>query len=443
MNLNRIELPITGMTCSACSSAVERALRRNMPKARDVSVNLTTNTATIIFNNPPDQDDITHIVKVINDEGYGVEYTEEEIDIKGMTCSACSTAVKNALAGQVGVLYAHVNLLTSKATVRFIPTLISSQEIYEVIRKTGYEVEHKTIEKQENKETLQYNEIKQEFLISVSLSIPVMIFSMVKVPLLSSPIVLFLLTTPVQFYCGRRFLQAGLRAIRHLNFNMNTLVSIGTLSAYAFSTSSVFIPELLLRQGIIPHLYFETSAMIITFILLGRMLELRARGKTSEAIKRLIGLQPRYATVFKDDRTILVPIDELVVGDIIVVKAGEKIPVDGEIIEGYSSVDESMLTGESIPAEKVIGDSVFGGTVNQNGILKIRVLKVGSDTVLANIIRLVQSAQGSKAPIQDMADRVSAVFVPTVIVIALLVFILWYQIVPQGSFSLALMNFIA
>lgn len=445
MLINRIDLPIIGMTCSACSSAIERALRKDTARVKDVSVNLNTNTATIILNNTPDKETVTNIIKIITEEGYGVQYIEEEISIKGMTCSACSNTLENTLSDMIGVLSVNVNLLTSKATIKYIPTLTSLQDIHEMIVKTGYDTDHKdkTSDIHEDINVREYRELKRQFIISLSLSIPIMLFSMIKVPVFSSPLTLFLLTTPVQFYCGMRFLKAGIKSLKHLNFNMNTLISIGTLSAYTFSTFSVFLPDTLISANITPYIYFETSAMIITFILLGRMLELRARGKTSESIKKLIGLQPIYATLIQDGNTKIIPIDDVSVGDIIIVKAGEKIPVDGEIIEGFSSVDESMLTGESIPVEKGLKDKVFGGTINQYGILKIKTSKVGKDTVLANIIKLVHSAQGSKAPIQDIADKVSSIFVPAVITIALIVFMLWYYIIPDGSFSAALMNFIA
>ncbi|MCX8026977.1 MAG: heavy metal translocating P-type ATPase [Thermodesulfovibrionales bacterium] len=445
MSVYKIELPISGMTCAACSSAIERALKKDTVNIKEVSVNLTTHTASIILNTALNKETLQHLINIITNEGYGVQYEEAEIDIKGMTCAACSAAVQNSLTSMLGVISAHVNLLNSTATVRYISTLVSLHDIFNKIRDTGYEIQEiqDISDVFEDKNAKEYEGLKRDFIISLSLSIPIMFLSMVKIPFLSSPLVIFFFTTPVQFYCGRRFLVAGLRSLRHLNFNMNTLISIGTLSAYIFSAFSSIFSDYLIRLGITPHIYFETSAMIITFILLGRMLEMRSRGKTSDAIKRLIAIQPKHATVFIDGQTRLIPVKDINVGDIIIVKAGEKIPVDAVIIEGFSSVDESMLTGEAMPVEKGINDMVFGGTINQYGILKIKALKVGQDTVLSNIIRLVQSAQGSKAPIQDIADKVSSVFVPAVITIAMFVFIFWYWIIPDGSFSLALMNFIA
>jgi Cu+-exporting ATPase len=267
--------------------------------------------------------------------------------------------------------------------------------------------------------------------------------SMVHIPLVSNWYVLWALATPVQFWSGMRFHRAALSALRHGSTNMNTLISVGTNAAYLFSTAAIVMPQVFTASGVAPHLYFDTSATIITLILLGRLLEARAKGRTSEAIRKLMALQPKTAKVVRDGVEREIRIEEVSVGDMVIVRPGERIAVDGEVAEGFSAVDESMLTGESLPAEKSVGAKVYGGTVNKSGSIRFRALRVGKETALAQIIRLVEEAQGSKAPIQALADKVASVFVPAVIAIATVTFIIWYFFGPKPSFSLALMNLIA
>ena len=289
----------------------------------------------------------------------------------------------------------------------------------------------------------EYRELRKQFIISAALSIAVFMGNMLSVPVLSNWYVLFMLATPVQFWCGIRFHRAAISALRHGTTNMNTLISLGTNAAYIYSTAAVFAPGLFFAGGIAPQVYFDTSAAIITLILLGRLLEARAKGKTSESIRKLMGLQAKTATVVRDGNELDVMIEEVVVGDIVVVKPGGRIPVDGIVVSGYSTVDESMLTGESLPVEKSEGDTLFNGTVNKTGSFRLQALKIGRDTALAQIVRLVEAAQGSKAPIQRLADKIASVFVPIVIGIAVLTFAIWFIEGPRPSFALALMNFIA
>lgn len=363
-----------------------------------------------------------------------------------MTCAACSYAVERALRDIPGVMSAVVNLPAERATVEFMPEMTGFEAFSAVIKEAGYSAEQITeefIDREREQRDKEFNELKKGFISSAILTAPIIIGSMIALPVLSDRYLLFLLATPVQFWSGMRFHKAALSALKHRSTNMNTLISVGTSSAYIYSLAATFMPELFFKGGITPHVYFDTSATIITLILLGRLLEAKAKGKTSDAIRKLMGLQAKTAFVIRDGEEKNIPIGEVTAGDIVIVRPGERIPVDGEVVDGYSTVDESMLTGESLPLEKSPEDKVFGGTVNKAGSFKLRALKVGKDTALSQIIRLVEEAQGSKAPIQRLADKVASVFVPVVIGIAVLTFLAWFAFGPKPSFTLALMNFIA
>lgn len=443
--ISRIDIPIKGMTCAACAAAIERAL----PKVEGIKravVNFPAERATVEFKDPEKPVPLEEIIKTIKGEGYDVNILKMDFLVKGMTCAACVAAVERALKELYGVISVNVNLATEKASVEYIPTIVGFEDFRKVIKESGYEAETITeefVDKERLQRQKEYERLKKLFIVSALLTFPIIIGSMFKLPLLSNWYILFILATPVQFWSGMRFHKAAISALKHKTTNMNTLISIGTTSAYIYSTAAIFAPQLFFKGGITPHVYFDTSATIITLILLGRLLEAKAKGKTSEAIRKLIGLQAKTATVIRDNTERVIPIEEVTVGDIVLVKPGERIPVDGEIIEGYSTVDESMLTGESLPVEKSIGDKVFGGTVNKVGSFKLQALRVGKETVLSQIIRLVEEAQGSKAPIQRLADKVASIFVPTVISIAVLTFLLWLFLGPKPSFTIALMNFIA
>jgi len=371
---SKLELSVTGMTCAACSSAIERALNK-LPGIKNAAVNLATEKVSITFTDPENPVPVHKIIDTIVGEGYGV--TEDSQDIRA-----------------------------------------------------------KIAEKE-------FGSLKLDFIISAALTLPVFLGSMFHLPLLSDWYLLMILSAPVQYWTGMRFHKAAFQSLKHLSLNMNTLISIGTNAAFIFSAAAVFFRDAMIKAGITPHIYFETSAVIITLILLGRMLESKARGRTSGAIRKLAAMQVKTALVFKDGEEHVIPVEDVVVDDLLLVRPGERVPVDGIISEGFSSIDESMLTGESLPAEKSAGDQVFGGTINRSGAFRMTAQKVGRDTVLSRIIRLVEEAQGSKAPIQRLADRVAAVFVPSVVIIAVLTFIIWFFIVKDGSFALALMNFIA
>lgn len=437
----RLDIPVSGMTCAACSMHVERALNALSIVSKAV-VNLPAERASVEFKKAPQASDLSAVVEAIKGEGYGVATEKVALSISGMTCAACSDTVERALRSTLGVLDATVNLASGEASVQYIPTIVSATALVEVIKESGYDAVYQSEISPDREKQRHLKErfgLRRDLYISVALSIPIMLFSMVEVPIFSNWYLLLFLSTVVQFYCGARFHKAALSALRHRTFNMNSLISLGTFSAYFYSaTVTLFadkLPEVMPR-----HVYFETSATIITFILLGRFLEERAKGKTSEAIRRLIGLQPKMARLYRDGIEQEIPIDKVQKGDILVVRPGDRVPVDGEVVEGLSSVDESLLTGESIPVEKAVNDRVYGGTINYTGAFKMRALRVGSETALANIIRLVQEAQGSKAPIQRLADRVAGVFVPAVIGIATVTFFVWFL---HGFITMALMNFIA
>lgn len=442
---NKIDVPVTGMTCAACAAAIERAL----PKIEGIKramVNFPAERVTVEFSDPENPVSLQTIIEVIKGEGYGVSTVKIDLAVKGMTCAACVRTVERALKGLYGVIDATVNLATEKATVEYIPTIVGFEDFKKVVADAGYtamQITEEFVDREREQRRIEFKELKRQFIVSAVLTVPIIIGSMLTIPALSNWYILFLLATPVQFWSGMRFHKAAVSALRHRTINMNTLISIGTTSAYIYSLAATFMPQLFFKGNITPHVYFDTSATIITLILLGKMLEAGAKGKTSEAIRKLMGLRAKTAFVLRDGIEREVPIEEVTVGDIVVVRPGERIPVDGEVVDGFSTVDESMLTGESLPVEKSSGDKVFGGTVNKAGSFKLRALRIGKETTLIQIIRLVEEAQGSKAPIQRLADKVASIFVPIVIGIAITTFFVWFIFGPKPSFTIALMNFIA
>ncbi len=441
----KIDLPVTGMTCAACASAIERSLLK-IQGIKHVSVNFPAERTTIEFADPQYPVPLPVIVKAVTDEGYGAASLKMDFSVTGMTCAACVGAAERALKGLYGVLNVSVNLATEKASVEYIPTIVGFVDFRRAIKEAGYDAAQpgdEFVDSERLRREREYRELRAQFVISAALAIPIFIGNMMPVPVLSNWYLLFALATPVQFWSGMRFHRAAISSLRHGATNMNTLISLGTNAAYIFSTAATFAPRLFFSRSLAPHVYFDTSAAIITLILLGRLLEARAKGKTSEAIRRLMGLQAKTANVVRDGNEIEVLIEEVLIGDIVAVKPGERIPVDGIVVSGYSAVDESMLTGESLPVEKSEGDSLFSGTVNKTGSFRLRALKIGRDTALARIVSLVEAAQGSKAPIQRLADKIASVFVPVVLGIAVLTFFIWFIAGPKPSFALALMNFIA
>ncbi|MEE9524284.1 MAG: heavy metal translocating P-type ATPase, partial [Thermodesulfovibrionales bacterium] len=364
----------------------------------------------------------------------------------GMTCAACVSAVEKALLSLKGVISVLVNLATERATIEYLSTVISIEDMKKTVKDAGYEAEPVSDEFTDREQLAREKEftvLKNQLTFSAVMAGLILVGSMTNVPVLSNWYLLFILATPVQFWAGRRFYKAAFSALKHFSTNMNTLIAVGTSAAYLFSATATFFPDIFRKGGLEPHIYFDTSAVIITLILLGRLLEARAKGRTSEAIRKLIGLQARTARIIREGSELEVKLEDVLRDDIVVVRPGERIPVDGEITDGYSAVDESMLTGESMPVDKSSGDEVFGGTINKSGSFKLRATKIGKDSTLAQIIRLVEEAQGSKAPIQRLADKVASIFVPAVIFIAVMTFILWFFLGPEPAFTRAMMNFIA
>ncbi|MBI3246457.1 MAG: copper-translocating P-type ATPase [Deltaproteobacteria bacterium] len=377
------------------------------------------------------------------------EPTSVLIGIRGMHCASCVEKIERALRQTPGVLSASVNLASEEALIQYRPDLAAAKDLYQAIAATGYAVVEPTaqaasIDRQRQQEELR--DLKLKLVVSGILGALVMLGSMphlLHLPLLSHPLMLLALTTPVQFWCGWQFYRGAWTAARHGSSDMNTLIAVGTSAAYGYSLGAVLVPDFFTSAGQTPQLYFESSAMIIALILLGRLLESRAKRRTTDAIRRLVTLQPQTAHRVTNQGEEEVPVDRVQVGDLLSVRPGEQIPVDGIVVSGSSSIDESMLTGESLPAEKQPGDSVIGATLNTTGALTFQATQVGESTALARIVRLVREAQGAKAPIQRLVDTVASYFVPTVIGMAVLTFLAWYLFGPEPRGNFALMNFVA
>lgn len=457
--MRKTELKITGMTCASCVARVEQAIRETKG-VESANVNLATEKATFVYD--PAQISIDAIVRSIKEAGYGVEEETVTLPIRGMTsdsnesAASCVKRVEDALKESEGVADAAVNLATEQATVRYFPSIVTVADLRKIVKSAGYEVlEAPTAEEFVDRERAsrqkEMADLTLKFAVSAAIAaiIMVLMFLGKYLPGIStlSPEqvnwIALVLATPVQFWIGWRFYKGAFAALRHKTADMNVLIAVGTSAAYLYSVIATVAPQLVMVGGNMPATYFDTSATIIALILLGKLLEARAKGQTSEAIRRLKGLQAKTARVERDGKTVDIPIEDVQVGDLVVVRPGEKIPVDGVVVEGYSAVDESMVTGESIPVSKKESDNVIGATINKTGSFKFKATKVGRDTVLSQIIRMVEEAQGSKAPIQRLADQVAAVFVPIVIGIAILTFLAWYFLGPQPSFLMALLNFIS
>ncbi|BCU82285.1 copper-translocating P-type ATPase [Polycladomyces abyssicola] len=442
----QVVVRITGMTCAACANRIEKGLK-HLEGVQDANVNLATEQATIHYD--PERLDVKKIGEKIEALGYGTVKETVDLAITGMTCAACATRIEKGLSRLPGVWEAHVNLATETARVTYSPASVNADDMMRKVEQLGYRAKLRSAQPEDHDHRqLDIARRKRQFVWSALLSLPLLwamaghfaflSFLWVPEPLMN-PWVQLVLTTPIQLGIGWQFYKGAFKALRNRSANMDVLVALGTSAAYFYS----LFQTLRTMGGGHAELYYETSAVLITLILLGKWLEARAKGHTSEAIRKLMNLQPKMATVIRDGKELRIPAAELEVGDQVLVKPGEKVPVDGEVMEGSSSVDESMLTGESIPVEKTIGDKVIGGTVNGNGSLTLRANRVGKDTVLAQIIRVVEEAQAAKAPIQRIADAVSGVFVPIVVGIALVTFGLWYVLLEPGQFASALEKAIA
>lgn len=450
--MKKVILPITGMTCANCVATVERNVKK-LDGIDEAVVNLVTEKATIGFDQKITT--VENIVDRIEKAGYGV--VEDEIDfiLPQLSDNADALRLEKSLQEVEGVRRVAANVALTKLSVRYIPTIISSDDLSRRINALGFKV----IQMEEDTDDAEIRARRREtrhqktlLILGVVFTLPIFLLSMLRdFGLLPHEIagstwlniVLWMLATPVQFYVGWQYYVGAYKALRNGTANMDVLISLGSSVAYAYSIPIIF--------GLLPgHTYFETSAVIITLVRLGKFLETRAKGNTSEAIRKLKALRVKNARVIRGGQEIDLPLKDVVVGDVLLIKPGEKIPLDGEILEGTTQVDESMITGESLPVDKNVGDEVVGATLNKFGLVKVGVTRIGKDTLLSKIIQLVEKAQETKAPIQKMADQISAVFVPIVIAIALLTFILWMVVDPPASqaggvtgFTRALINMVA
>ena len=448
----QLTLPITGMTCANCVATVERNLKK-LDGVNSAVVNLSSERATVDFDSSKLR--LPDMIARVERAGYGVATGEADLIIKRLADDNDARRLEKTLLNLEGVLEAQVNYAAEKARITYVPTIISQSEIRSAVSKAGFEAMELGGVAEDAEAKAREHEINEQrrlLIIGLIFTVPLFLFSMLRdFNVLGHwahetwvNVAMLLAATPVQFYVGWQYFVGAYKSLRNGSANMDVLIAMGTSVAYFYS----FFIVLGLISG---HVYFETAAVIITLIRLGKFLEARAKGRTSEAIKKLMGLRAKTARVVRSGIEAEVPIDDVRVGDIVLVKPGEKIPVDGVVTEGRSTVDESMLTGESLPVEKKQGDTVIGATLNKLGLLRFEATKVGKETALAQIIKLVEDAQGSKAPIQKLADQVSAVFVPIVIGIAIITFSIWYFVVPQftgyqfvdSPFTTALINMVA
>lgn len=430
-------ITVTGMSCASCASNIEKVLLKTKGISK-ANLNFANEKASLDFDEAAINLDT--IYKKIEDLGYGVvkkKSVQEDkitINIEGMSCAVCAGTIDKALSAREGITSVSVNLTTEKATVEIDSAIIKTYQVLDIINALGYKASLPKEDSKDEEQARRDKEVKRlriELIVSIILSTPlllgmILMLFKIDVPLLNNAYFQLAVATPVQFVIGFKFYKNAFYALRAKSANMDVLIAMGTSAAYFYSVYNTFFQKV--SEGMMKDLYFESAAVIITLILLGKYFEAIAKGKTSEAIKKLIGLQAKTARVVVDGQQIDIPIEDVKAGDIIVVRPGEKIPVDGEIVEGNSSIDESMLTGESLPVDKTIDDSVVGASINKLGTFKFRATNVGKDTVLSQIIRLVQDAQGSKAPIQKIADKVSGIFVPIVVGIAAATFFVWYLV---------------
>lgn len=451
MEINKIgnelrseNLKIGGMSCAVCANRIEKGLGKLVGVDKAV-VNFAVEKATITYD--AKQVGLADLVAKVEALGFEVIKDKAEFKITGMSCTACATRIEKGLTKLGGIYSATINYAAEKATVEYNNTEISINQIKAGVEKLGY-IAHNLSDAEDvdQEQVVRETEVgKQRFslLLSAVLSIPLlgaMILHFFGIMgtishSLNNPYFQLILATPVQFVAGWQFYRGAYNALRNGSSNMDVLVALGTSAAYFYSVVNIILG--------VPELYFETSAILITLIILGKLLEARAKGQTSEALKALMGLQAKTARVIRDGEEVDIEIENVRVGEIILVRPGEKVPVDGVIIQGISTVDESMLTGESIPVDKKIGDEIVGATINKVGTFTFTATKVGKDTALAQILRIVEEAQGSKAPIQRFADLVSGYFVPAIISLAVLTFVLWYFVIEPGNLSKALVNFTA
>ncbi|ADC51650.1 heavy metal-transporting ATPase, Hg2+ [Alkalihalophilus pseudofirmus OF4] len=449
MEQKEVSLTISGMTCAACANKIEKGLSR-VEGVKEANVNFALEKTTIKYD--PSVVDKKEFEAKIEKLGYQVIHDKTEFDISGMTCAACANRIEKRMNKLEGVSSANVNFALETLSVEYDNRAINPNEMVETIKKLGFTL----IPKQDARETVDHKEKEIEkqygkFIFSAILTLP-LLWTMVThfemtaflyMPgMFMNPWVQLALATPVQFIVGAQFYKGAYQALKNKSANMDVLVALGTSAAYFYSIYLGWEWMAAGGQGM-PELYFEAAAVIITLIVLGKLFEVRAKGRTSQAIQKLLGLQAKTARVIRNGEEVEIPAEEVIVGDVVIIKPGEKVPVDGELIEGRSAIDESMITGESIPVDKSIGDSVIGATINKNGSIKVKATKVGRDTALSQIVKVVEEAQGSKADIQRLVDKVSGIFVPVVVAIAIATFLIWYFIVAPGDLRQALIPMIS
>jgi len=446
MTEQKYTLPITGMTCANCAANIERGVKK-LKGVADANVNFAAESAAISFD--PQQLQLQDVIAKINHSGFGVTTAKLEMPVTGMTCANCAANIERALSKKTpGVVSAAVNFASERVAVEYVPGALGVDDIVAAIEKAGFGAiaPEEGFDEEDAEQKARDAEIKDQtrkFAVGAAFALPLFVFSMARDfslvgPWSHAPWVNWLfwaLATPVQFYTGWDYYQGGLKSLRNKSANMDVLVAMGSSVAYFYSLAVILFP------AVGGHVYFETSAVIITLIKLGKMLESRTKGRTGGAIRKLIGLRPKTATILDNDTEKEIPLSRVQVGDTVIVRPGERIPVDGLVLDGQSAVDESMISGEPLPVDKQPGDTVVGGTINGQGLLRFSATRVGRETALAQIIRLVQEAQGSKAPIQALADKVAAVFVPAIIAVALVVFVLWWSL--TGEFVPSMIRLVA
>ena len=450
-------IPIAGVVCPDCSTKIEAALRA-LPGVVHAAANLNTGVAVVDYDAARAR--MQDLIEAIRRAGFKAGVAQARLAVKGMTCASCVTAVEQGLMRTPGVLGASVNPAQAVADIAYEPRAVDFEGLRRAIEASGYEAAAAAaptetgVDQQEQERSREYRTLMRKFWFAAAVSIPVIVFSYPDlVPLLRGwmPMgstarrgvwaLLGLLTLPVMLWSGSQFFSGMWAALRHRSANMHTLIAIGITAAFLYSVVAVAFPRIFPDPSL-AEVFWDVTAVVVALVVLGMALEIKAKGRTSEAIKKLIGLQVKTARVMRAGRETDLPVEEVVVGDTVVVRPGEKIPVDGAVLEGSSAVDESMITGESIPVEKHAGDEVIGATLDKTGSFKFRATKVGKDTALANIIRMVQDAQGSKAPIARVVDKVAGYFVPAVMILAVAAFVVWYDVGPEPRLIFATIVFV-
>jgi Cu+-exporting ATPase len=452
-SVHKLEFGVSGMSCASCVSRIEKGLSKVQGVA-DAKVNFAAEKAAIVYDSSRVAP--SELVQAVRDLGYEAKTHKVILPVQGMSCASCVNHVQKALNQVSGVIDASVNFASEKATVVYSSGQTSAEDLATAIASAGYMVleidEEQFVDNEKAVREAEFKRLKRKFYMGVVLVAPLFILvhwdklgltGILPLSGQTNYLLQLLLQTPVQFWVGLQFYKGALAAAKHKTSDMNTLIAVGTSAAYLYSVLATFFPGLFAAEGLAPKVYFDTAGAIIVLILLGRLLEARAKGQTSEAIRKLIGLQAKTATIVVNGEENEIPVEQVLIGDTVIVKPGEKIPVDGVLLEGHSAVDESMVTGESIPVEKTVGDEVVGATLNKTGTFKFKATKVGKDTMLAQIIKMVEKAQGSKPPIARLVDIIASYFVPAVISAAVITFGIWYFFGPAPALTYAVLNFVA